>query len=455
VDMQRVVIIGTGYVGLTTGVMLAHLGHHVTGVDKDPAKIALLKAGRCPIHEPGLQELMADVRGRLEFVDDASSAVGEADVLVIAVGTPCRADGNADTASVEVAARDVAENMQDGKKYTVVVKSTVPIGANRRVVHIIEDVLRRRGATATARCASNPEFLREGQALYDTFYPDRIVVGTEDSEALETLRALYRPVLEQTFAPPRFLPRPQHFPLPPVITTDSTSAEMIKYASNAFLAMKISFANEVAALCERVGADILEVTRGMGLDPRIGSRFLQAGLGWGGSCFPKDTAALIALGREHGCPMALVEATRQVNFAQRQRLVDRLQDELKGLRGRVVGVLGLAFKPGTDDLREAAALDVVKIMVDRGTHVRVHDPVVLGPARQALSEWDVEFVDDPYALAEGADALFLATEWPEYRELNLVRLSSGMRTRVLMDARNLFAPDAAREAGFTYLGVGR
>jgi len=244
-------------------------------------------------------------------------------------------------------------------------------------------------------------------------------------------------------------------PLPPLITTDPASAEMIKYASNTFLATKISFVNEIAVLCEQVGADIVEVARGMGLDPRIGPRFLQAGLGWGGGCFPKDTAALISLGRDHGCPMALVEAARRVNFAQRQRLVDRLQNELKGVRGRIIGVLGLTFKPGTGDLRDAPALDVVRALATRGAYVRVHDPVALEEAKRILVDVEVEYCETPDALAEGADALFVATEWPDYRKLDLARLASVMRTRVLMDGRNLYNPRVARQAGFVYLGVGR
>ncbi|MDI3328513.1 MAG: UDP-glucose/GDP-mannose dehydrogenase family protein [Alicyclobacillaceae bacterium] len=462
-ESMKVVVVGTGYVGLTTGVTLAYLGHRVIGVDKDPEKLKRLRAGKSPIHEAGVQELLASLGERLAFTGRLSEAVGQADVILIAVGTPSKQNGEADTRYVEAAAREVAEGLLPGRAYCLVIKSTVPIGANRRVAHVMERILTERGVKAEVRIASNPEFLREGMALYDSFYPDRIVVGALDAEAVETVRRLYRPILEQTFEPPAFLPRPGGYGPPPLITTDPTSAEMIKYAANAFLALKISFINEIAGLCEKVGADVTEVARGIGLDSRIGARFLKAGLGWGGSCFPKDTAALIAVGQEYSYELPIVEAARTVNSRQRQRAVEKLQVALKGVRGRTIGILGLAFKPGTDDVRESPALDVIRLLLERGAHVRAHDPVALANARAALAdmhgvsgeEWEVEFLEDPYQLADGADALVLATEWGEYRNLNLERLARLMRTPVFVDGRNLFAPEAVRRAGFTYLGVGR
>lgn len=452
---MRVTIIGIGYVGLTSGVALAYIGHEVIGVDKDQAKLESLLQRRSPIHEAKLVELMVLAGPRLRFTDRLKEAVPEAEVIIIAVGTPSRPDGNADTSYVEEAAREVAEAIANKQTYTVVIKSTVPIGTNRRVTNIIHRVLRERGIAPKVLIASNPEFLREGQALHDFLYPDRIVVGAEEAEAIDVLRRLYRPVLEQTFDPPEFLPRPRNFPLPPLVTTDPTSAEMIKYTANAFLALKISFINEIAGLCEKLGADVTEVARGIGLDPRIGPQFLQAGLGWGGSCFPKDTAALLAMAREHGYEMSIVAAARDVNFRQRLRAVEKLQEVLKGIRGRVTGVLGLAFKPGTDDVRESPALDVIRILCERGAHVRAHDPVALENARRALDGWEVEFFTDPYALAAGAEALILATDWPEYRHLDLKRLAQLMRTPVLLDGRNIFDPGEARRAGFLYLGIGR
>jgi len=324
-------MIGTGYVGLTTGVALAYVGHEVVGVDKDPEKLRLLQHGRSPIHEYGLQELLAQTRARLRFTDQAAPAVADAEVIMIAVGTPPKESGEADTQFVEEAAREVAEAMQDGRAYTVVVKSTVPIGTNRRVANVIHRVLRDRGNAAEVLIASNPEFLREGQALRDFLYPDRIVVGAEEAEAVDVLRRLYRPILEQTFDPPPALPRPTNYNLPPLITTDPVSAEMIKYAANAFLALKISFINEIAGLCEKLGVDVTEVARGIGLDPRIGPLFLQAGLGWGGSCFPKDTAALLPVGQAFPYQIRLVEVGWQANFRHQVQAVEGVRPTLAPL----------------------------------------------------------------------------------------------------------------------------
>ena len=452
---MRLTVIGTGYVGLNTGTAAAYLGHTVVCVDKDPRKIAMLNEGNSPIHEQGLDELLALVGERMQFTDQTEAAVRDADVIMIAVGTPSKANGEADTRYVEDAAREVAAGLKPGRTYTVVVKSTVPIGSNRRVAHVVNRVLAERGVRCQVHFASNPEFLREGFALYDTFYPDRIVVGSEEPEACEVLKELYRPILEQTFSPPPFIPRPVERQRPALVVTDPTSAEMIKYASNAFLAVKISFANEIAGLCERVGADVTQVTRGMGLDSRIGPRFLAAGLGWGGSCFPKDTAALLAVGAEYGYSMPIVEAGREVNFRQRQVAIEKLQSVLKVLRGRTIGILGLAFKPNTDDVRESPAIEIIRLLIERGAHVRAHDPVAVDNARAALEGLEVEFVHDPYVMARGCDGLLLATEWDVYRNLDLARLAAAMRLPVLVDGRNLFDPEKAVEAGFTYLGVGR
>jgi UDPglucose 6-dehydrogenase len=345
--------------------------------------------------------------------------------------------------------------MVSGSTYVIVIKSTVPIGTGRRVMHVVRKTLAKRGVEANVHVASNPEFLREGMALRDTLYPDRIIVGAETPKAVEALLRLYRPILEQTFIPPPFLPRPEGYSLPPLVTTDPTSAELIKYAANAFLALKISFINEIAGLCEKVGADVKEVARGIGLDPRIGPHFLQAGLGWGGSCLPKDTAALLAVAAEYGYTMPIVEAARVVNTRQRHLIVEKLQGELKILRGRIIGILGLAFKPETDDVRESPALDLVRILTERGAHVKVHDPIAIPKAKVALGELPVDYADDPYTLAEGCDALILATEWETYRHLNLAVISRRMNTPVLVDGRNFFNAEQVRRAGFIYLGVGR
>lgn len=451
---MKVTIIGAGYVGLTTGVALAYLGHEVTAVDKDERKLALLEKGQSPIHEPGLEQLLTQVRPRLHCASRVTEAVGGAEIIIIAVGTPSKPNGEADTHYVEEAAREVAQGLAEGGDYVLVVKSTVPLGANRRVANVVERTLTELGRRVTVRFASNPEFLREGFALKDTLYPDRIVVGSDQPEAVDTLRRMYRPILEQTFDSPSGLPRPEGFGLPAFLTTDPTSAEMIKYAANAFLALKISYINEVAGLCERVGADVTEVARGIGADGRIGPRFLSAGLGWGGSCFPKDTAALVAVASEYNYSLPIVQAAREVNWRQRQAIVEKLQSTLKVLRGRTIGVLGLSFKPNTDDIRDAPALDIIRLLEGLGAHVIAHDPVALENARRALSDLETDFTRDPYRTAAGADALVLVTEWDEYRTLDLERLGATMKSRILVDGRNFFHPEQVRSAGFTYMGVG-
>lgn len=455
---MNVTIIGSGYVGLTTGAVLAYLGNQVTLLDIDERKIDLLKKGKSPIHERGLEELLHTAKDRLKFISSWDEFNPASNLVMIAVGTPAKVNGEADTYYVEEAARGFAERLQDGEQYTVVVKSTVPIGTNRRVAQIIRRTLHERSIHADVFVASNPEFLREGMALYDSFYPDRIIIGAEEPEAVEMLRRLYRPLLEQTFEPLDWIPRREGAGLPPLITTDPISAEMIKYAANAFLALKISFINEIAGLCEKVGSDVTEVARGIGLDSRIGPRFLNAGIGWGGSCFPKDTAALLAIGKEHNYEMPIVEAVRKVNELQRIRVVEKLQTLLKGVRGRTIGVLGLAFKPNTDDVRESPSLDIIRILIKRGAHIRAHDPFAMVNARAALKEEElreITFVADPYATADGAHAILLATEWPQYRQLDLSFIAQKMSKPVFVDGRNVFSPKEVEAKGLKYVGIGR
>lgn len=451
----HVTIVGTGYVGLTTGVALAHLGHKVIGVDRDPKKVQMLKDGYSPIHEAHLEDLLRSAGSQLHFTTSLADGLGGADIVIIAVGTPPKPNGEADTRYVEAVAREIAENLTEGQRTVVVVKSTVPIGSNQRVSSVIARVLRERNVTAHVSFASNPEFLREGMALHDTFYPDRIVVGAADDHAVEVLRQLYRPLLEQTFTPPKDLPRPINFPLPPLVTTDTTSAEMIKYAANAFLATKISFINEISGLCERVGADVTEVARGMGLDTRIGTRFLQAGLGWGGSCFPKDTQALQAVAAEYGYTMPVIQAARDVNLRQRTLMVEKLQRTLKVLRGRTIAVLGLAFKPGTDDVRDSAGMEILRTLLERDVHIRAYDPVALEAAQRELPDADVAWTRTAAEALEGADAVLVATEWDEFLNLDWAVLAGRMRTQVIVDGRNHLNPQALKAAGFTYVGVGR
>ncbi len=452
---MKITIIGTGYVGLTTAVVLAYLNHNVAAVDKDNSKLSLLQEGKSPIHEPGIQSLLDEVCHTICFTPSIAEVVPDAELIMIAVGTPPKQNGEADTRHVEQAAREVAEVCHPNRHYTLVIKSTVPIGTNRRVAEVIENVFLERNIQGNVSIASNPEFLQEGLALQGAFYPDRIVVGANSDNALDALRRLYQPILEQTFDPPTSLPRPAAYHLPPMMTTDPNSAEMIKYAANTFLSLKISFINEIAGLCEDVGADVTEVARGIGLDSRIGHRFLRAGLGWGGSCYPKDTAALLGVAAQAGYEMPITEAARTVNFEQRKRIVDKLRNVLKTLNGKTIGILGLAFKPNTDDIREAPALDIIRQLVAEGANVRAHDPIAIPNAQQAMNDIAVDFIEDVSVLSHNTDALVLVTEWELYHRLDLRKLAKQMQTPILIDGRNVFSPQEAMNAGFHYIGVGR
>ena len=433
---MRVAMIGTGYVGLVSGACFADFGHEVTCIDKDAAKIQRLQAGGIPIYEPGLDKLVADnVRaGRLFFTTDAAEAVRTADAVFIAVGTPSRrGDGHADLSYVYAAAEEIAA-LIDG--FTVVVtKSTVPVGTGDE----IEAIIKRVRPDALVAVVSNPEFLREGAAIEDFKRPDRVVVGTDDPRAQAVMRELYRPLfLNET----------------PIQFTGRRTSELIKYAANAFLAMKITFINEVADLCEAVGADVQQVARGIGLDKRIGGKFLHAGPGYGGSCFPKDTLALVKTARDYGSPVKLIETTVEVNDARKKAMSQKVTDAVQGqdLVGKTVGVLGLTFKPNTDDMRDAPSLDIVPALQAAGAKVQAFDPEG-HEARQMLP--GVAFKDDPYDAAEGADALVIITEWDQFRALDLDRIKFLMNTPVMVDLRNIYQAEDVRSRGFAYTSVGR
>jgi UDPglucose 6-dehydrogenase len=432
---MRIAMIGTGYVGLVSGACFADFGHRVVCVDKDAAKIDGLNAGVMPIWEPGLEALVKSnaERGRLTFTTDVASAVEDAEAVFIAVGTPARrGDGHADLTFVFDAVRELAKFIRPAT--VVVTKSTVPVGTGDK----IEEILKEEGVTEVS-VASNPEFLREGAAIADFKHPDRIVVGAEDQQAQEVLREIYRPL---------FLNRA------PILITGRRTAELTKYAANAFLAVKISFINEIADLCEAVDADVQDVARGIGLDNRIGPKFLHAGPGYGGSCFPKDTLALLQTADAAGVDQRIVRTTVEVNDDRKAHMVERVTRALGGeLSGKRVGLLGLAFKPNTDDMREAPAIPIVKGLLERGATVRAFDPVARHQAEQVLS--GIEFSDDAYAAAEGADALVIVTEWDEFRALDLDRIAGSLRGKVLVDLRNVYDPAEAEEAGLTYYGVGR
>jgi UDPglucose 6-dehydrogenase len=452
----NVAILGTGYVGLTTGLCLAYVGHSVTCVDVDGGKIERLCQGIPPIHEPGLPELMQVTSGRVRFSTDATDAIANAEVVFVAVGTPASPGGSPDLQYLRAAGDQIGRCL--GPHFTVIVnKSTVPVGSASWIEGLV-----RAAQVKHSECnnghgfavASNPEFLREGAAISDSFYPDRIVVGFDEPRALNVLERLYRPIVEQDFAAPAFAPRPDRLGAVPLVTASLTSAELIKYAANAFLSIKVSFANEMGDLAERVGGDVTQVMRGIGLDARIGTRFLQAGLGWGGSCFGKDTAALVATGREYGLAMRIVQAARDVNYGQRDRVILKLRSSLKILKGRTVGILGLAFKPHTDDLRDSPALDIARRLIKSGVKVRAHDPVALENAKREPANSGIEFCDSVEDVVADADALVLATEWPEYGALPWEALGPQMRSKIVVDGRNFLDRRSLETHGFRYLGMG-
>jgi len=434
---MRIAMIGTGYVGLVSGVCFSDFGHEVICVDKDPAKIAMLEAGEVPIYEPGLDQLMAKnvAAGRLAFSGDLKAAVQRADAVFIAVGTPTRrGDGHADLSYVFAAAEEIAQAL-DG--YCVVVtKSTVPLGTNRRVKQIISKA----NPKAEFDVASNPEFLREGAAIDDFMRPDRVVVGVQTDRAAQVMEDVYRPLFLRDF---------------PIVTTDLESAEMIKYAANAFLATKITFINEIAALCEKVGADVKQVSKGMGLDGRIGNKFLHAGPGYGGSCFPKDTSALARIGQEHAVPMQITETVIKVNEEIKRRMIEKLRDLCEGsFNGKTIAILGVTFKPNTDDMRDAPSLTIVPALVGGGAKVRVVDPQGLREGEALLP--GVNWMQDAYKAAQNADLLVILTEWNEFRALDLKKIAKKMARPRMADLRNIYSPKDAKRAGFeAYDAVGR
>ncbi|MDP9055057.1 MAG: UDP-glucose/GDP-mannose dehydrogenase family protein [Acidobacteriota bacterium] len=462
---MRITVIGTGYVGTVTGACLAFLGHKVTCVDTDLNKIEKLRMGEAPIYEPGLEELiaLAAQNGGIDFQTDLAPAVRESDVIFIAVGTPPLPSGESNLVYLESAARSIGAAMDRSRFRVVVNKSTVPVGSGNLVETLVrEGMLEARPDAqdqASFGVASNPEFLREGSAIHDSLYPDRIVVGTDDPETLATMRGLYEPLMAQQFPDPSFAPRPAKLvggtePVP-LVETSITSAEMIKYSANAFLALKIGFSNEMSNICERVGADVTEVMKGIGLDWRIGRGFLNAGIGWGGSCFGKDIGSLLHTASEYGYQARILEASLAVNRMQRGLAIQKLQEKLFILKGRTVALLGLAFKPNTDDMRDAPSLQIAEKLVQMGVRVRVYDPVAMAVCREQNPDLRVVYCNDALSAAEHADALVLVTEWPEFASLNLSELARRMNKPVLIDGRNLFHPEQAREAGFDYTGIGR
>ncbi len=461
---MRVCVIGTGYVGLVTGACLAHIGHDVICIDNNEEKVKLMKSGQSPIFEPGLSDIMQSAihSGKIEFSSDIAAGVAHGQILFIAVGTPPLPTGESDTRYVEAVARSIGANLNGGYK-VIVNKSTVPIGSGDWVRMIVLDgIAERQKQLVTAGSGpsdrlpevaefdvvSNPEFLREGSAVFDTFNPDRIVLGGNSQKAVALMKELYAPIVERQFAENKSLPPVS------VLSTDLSSAEMIKYAANAFLATKISFINEVANICDRVGADVTQVAKGIGLDSRIGNKFLNAGIGWGGSCFPKDVSALIHTADDYGYEAHLLKAAVSVNERQRMIALEKLQQALKILKGKTVGLLGLTFKPDTDDLRDAPALNLIEQLNRLGAKVKAYDPIISQTGmRHGLSGVLVE--TDAERLADGCDALVLVTEWQQFINLDYTKMAKLMSHPVIIDGRNFLNPEEMSKAGFHYVGIGR
>ncbi len=445
---MRVCTIGTGYVGLVTGACLAHIGHDVVCVDNNPAKIEMMQAGKSPIYEPGLSEIMqsAIAAGRLKFTTDLAMGMNHGEIVFIAVGTPSLPNGSTNTEYVEAVARGIGQHL-NGDYKVIVNKSTVPIGSGDWVKMLVMDGVAEQKTPPSSGVkfdvVSNPEFLREGSAIYDTLNPDRIVLGSDNQAAIDLMLKLYAPIIDRQFAEEK---KPV-----PVLTTDLSSAEMIKYAANAFLATKISFINEIANICERVGADVTQVSKGIGLDSRIGNKFLNAGIGWGGSCFPKDLSALIQTGADYGYDAQLLKATVSVNKQQRALVIEKLQKSLKILKGKTIGLLGLTFKPDTSDLRDAASLDIIRTLINLGAKVRAYDPIEV---EEHAGLQGVELVTSPELLVAGSDALVLMTEWSEFQQLDYAQLAKKMRSPFMIDCRNFLCSVELTNAGFQYIGIG-
>ncbi|WP_299486513.1 UDP-glucose/GDP-mannose dehydrogenase family protein [Acaryochloris sp. IP29b_bin.137] len=458
---MKVCVIGTGYVGLVTGACLARIGHHVICVDNNEEKVKVMQAGQSPIYEPGLSEILQESigAGNIEFTTDLKAGVAHGDILFIAVGTPALPTGESDTRYVEAVARGIGFHLTGGYK-VIVNKSTVPIGSGDWVKMIVleglADAKKQSGQSVDTSTldskglfdvVSNPEFLREGSAVYDTFNPDRIVLGGADPNAIAKMQELYEPIVMRQFA------ADQTQPPVPVVVTDLSSAEMVKYAANAFLATKISFINEVANICDRVGADVVQVAKGIGLDSRIGSKFLQAGLGWGGSCFPKDVSALVHTATDYGYEAILLESTIKVNRHQRVIVIEKLQQTLKILKGKTIGLLGLTFKPDTDDMRDAPALTLIDELNRLGAKVKAYDPLLSqSGSSHGLSNVSVE--TDVERLADHCDALVLVTDWEAFESLNYKQMAELMTNPVIIDGRNFLDRQMLTDAGFQYVGIG-
>ncbi len=433
---MNICVVGTGYVGLVTGTCFAEFGVNVVCVDKDKKKIEMLNNGAVPIYEPGLEELIKkNVKdGRLSFITDINKAIKDSLIIFIAVGTPPKDDGSADLSYVEDVARSIAGNLNGYK--VIVTKSTVPVGTGEKIKKVIQEINNKQ---TNFDIVSNPEFLREGSAIEDFMRPNRVVIGAESSRAIEIMKELYRPLyLIET----------------PFVITDVESTEMIKYASNAFLATKISFINEVANICERVGADIHAVAKGMGLDHRIGSKFLHPGPGYGGSCFPKDTQAIAQIAKNHNYNFEIVDAVINVNKKQKERMIEKIVNMVGDLKGKTIGILGLSFKPNTDDMRDAPSVDIINGLLKRGAKVKAYDPVAMDEAKKIFND-NIKYCKDSYDVADGSYAIALITEWNQFRNLDMIKIKGLLMSPIIIDLRNVYEPQKMKEIGIRYTGIGR
>ncbi|MCL6087168.1 MAG: UDP-glucose/GDP-mannose dehydrogenase family protein [Actinobacteria bacterium] len=453
---MKVCVIGVGYVGLVTGVCLAEIGHNVICIDNIDGKIEKLKNGISPIYEPGLELFIKKnlKSGNISFINDIKSGVENSEIILISVGTPSLSNGQADLTYVENVAKEIGKYINNEK--VIVNKSTVPIGSGDWVSKIISESIEKNNSNKNIKFSivSNPEFLREGSALVDTFFPERIIIGSSSKKAIEKMLELYKPLIDQSFNWPSDIPRlfPERKNVP-VVVSDLASAEMIKYASNSFLATKISFVNEVANICEKVGADIKKVTEGMGLDSRIGPKFLNAGIGWGGSCLPKDVSALAYTAKEYGYISEILNAVAAVNIKQRNKIVKRVQDELKIVKGKTIAVIGIAFKPDTDDVRESPSIYIMNSLIHLDASIKAYDPIVKKRPK-SLNE-KVTLCKDAYEAIKDADLLILATEWKEFKHLDYSKIKNLMAHNIIIDGRNLFDKEKLQSLGFKYIGIGR
>lgn len=455
---MRIVIIGTGYVGLTTGVALAFLGHSVTCMDNNEEKINELTNGEIPFYEPNLSELLKSSSSKIRFVTSFDEAdISSSDVVIIAVGTPSLPDGGADLQYVCGVAEQIGYRLNS--KYTVIVnKSTVPVGTGKLVHDLILKAYHARHNDSkqdTFSVVSNPEFLRQGTAVVDTLYPDRIVIGSDSQKAENIMIKLYKKILQQDFSPPDFINRPNDCNYANLVTCNLVSAELIKYSANAFLALKISYINEIANLSSMVGADIKKISYAIGLDKRIGSKFLDAGIGWGGSCFGKDTAALISIGKDYGLQMPIITAARRVNYQQRAWIIDKLLSELTQIEGSTITLLGASFKPNTDDLREAPSIDIARSLTLLGAKVNITDPVALNNVKKHHADLNLAFFEKPIDALKTADAVVLVTEWDSYTHIDWSQVKNIMRTPLVIDGRNFLDREKLINLGFRYFGIGR